>query len=43
MTSTNGTCNGHRAVKYSDNSIYILIAGHWYRILGQDHDFIANS
>jgi hypothetical protein len=26
MTSTNGTCNGHRAVKYSDNSIYILIA-----------------
>ena len=46
MKVQNGTWNGKEAVRYSgrgyDTAVYYKVAGHWYRAIGQEDQFILN-
>lgn len=41
-----GTWNGYPSERYSGNGydtvVYYMVAGHWYRSIGQEDQFILN-
>jgi hypothetical protein len=41
MKSTNGFCNGLKAIKYSNGSVFVQVGSSWYRAIGQEASFIA--